>query len=248
MLLLYRRSIRILFFIFSCPFFWSLRNLCLIVLASHDCPTYHHFGCLWRGGILRIQRQSDAFFYLREQLLASHPDPKQTIVKWLSILFTSQITMLTLLRSDFLSRFEGGVTGEVGSSLSPRRDLFSAVEEPAASSLDKPPPDWSFLFLDCISEMHVKVFNLICWSLALKNYLFLLKIRRFSAQMKWRKGDPCLFWVLSTFLGHIDLRLFAVYPEKLKYFSKRFENKKHQKWSIWTGFWKPEAGGQRVSL
>ena len=168
MLLLYRRSIRILFFIFSCPFFWSLRNLCLIVLASHDCPTYHHFGCLWRGGILRIQRQSDAFFYLREQLLASHPDPKQTIVKWLSMLFTSQITMLTLLRSDFLSRFEGGVTGEVGSSLSPRRDLFSAVEEPAASSLDKPPPDWSFLFLDCISEMHVKVFNLICWPLALK--------------------------------------------------------------------------------
>ena len=81
MLLLYRRSIRILFFIFSCPFFWSLRNLCLIVLASHDCPTYHHFGCLWRGGILRIQRQSDAFFYLREQLLASHPDPKQTFVK-----------------------------------------------------------------------------------------------------------------------------------------------------------------------
>ena len=162
MLLLYRRSIRILFFIFSCPFFWSLRNLCLIVLASHDCPTYHHFGCLWRGGILRIQRQSDAFFYLREQLLASHPDPKQTIVKWLSMLFTSQITMLTLLRSDFLSRFEGGVTGEVGSSLSPRRDLFSAVEEPAASSLDKPPPDWSFLFLDCISEKHVKVFNDTC--------------------------------------------------------------------------------------
>ena len=92
MLLLYRRSIRILFFIFSCPFFWSLRNLCLIVLASHDCPTYHHFGCLWRGGILRIQRQSDAFFYLREQLLASHPDPKQTFVNWLSMLFTSQIT------------------------------------------------------------------------------------------------------------------------------------------------------------
>ena len=174
MLLLYRRSIRILFFIFSCPFFWSLRNLCLIVLASHDCPTYHHFGCLWRGGILRIQRQSDAFFYLREQLLASHPDPKQTIVKWLSMLFTSQITMLTLLRSDFLSRFEGGVTGEVGSSLSPRRDLFSAVEEPAASSLDVPPPDWSFLFLDCISAMHVKVFNDTCTT---PNFFFKKSIR-----------------------------------------------------------------------
>ena len=97
-----------------------------------------------------------SFLFVHYVCLISILIVKEYSIRFPCLLSRWKSPFLTLLRSDFLSRFEGGVTGEVGSSFLSflsRRDLFSVA---AASSLEVPPPPGSFLFLG-ISAMHFKV-------------------------------------------------------------------------------------------